>query len=196
MQFIQEKAIDSWVEMDTVIGTPGGKVILTVDFTFCNFMAAFLLDSKACANVSNVFAGIKRKFRENDMRFGDIIPLVLTDNGNEFSDVNAIELDLDGAKETSVFFCRPMRPSDKPHVEKNHTLFRDTCPKGTSFDNFTQDGVNLIFSHVNSIVRNSLGGKSPYVLFSFTYGKKTASLLGIEKIPSREVSRSPLLLKK
>ena len=31
MQFIQEKAIGSWVEMDTVIGTPGGKVILTVD---------------------------------------------------------------------------------------------------------------------------------------------------------------------
>lgn len=196
MQFIQEKAIGSWVEMDTVIGAPGGKVILTVDFTFCNFMAAFLLDSKACANVSNVFAGIKRKFRENDMRFGDIIPLVLTDNGNEFSDVNAIELDLDGAKETSVFFCRPMRPSDKPHVEKNHTLFRDICPKGTSFDNFTQDDVNLIFSHVNSIVRKSLGGKSPYDLFSFTYGKKTASLLGIEKIPSREVSQSPLLLKK
>lgn len=79
MQFIQEKAIGSWVEMDTVIGTPGGKVILTVDFTFCNFMAAFLFDSKACANVSNVFAGIKRKFRENDMRFGDIIPLILTD---------------------------------------------------------------------------------------------------------------------
>ncbi|ASS40990.1 hypothetical protein AXF21_03165 [Eubacterium minutum ATCC 700079] len=89
-----------------------------------------------------------------------------------------------------------MRPSDKPHVEKNHTLFRDICPKGTSFDNFTQDDVNLIFSHVNSIVRNSLGGKSPYDLFSFTYGEKTASLLGIEKIPSREVIQSPLLLKK
>ncbi|ASS41188.1 hypothetical protein AXF21_04330 [Eubacterium minutum ATCC 700079] len=89
-----------------------------------------------------------------------------------------------------------MRPSDKPHVEKNHTLFRDICPKGSSFDTFTQDDVNLIFSHVNSIVRNSLGGKSPYELFSFIYGEKITSLLGIERIPSREVIQSPLLLKK
>lgn len=79
LQFIQENAIGSWVEMDTVIGTPGGKVILTMDFTFCNFMATFLLDSKDCAAVSHVFRRMKRKFEENDMRFGDIIPLILTD---------------------------------------------------------------------------------------------------------------------
>lgn len=79
LQFIQENAIGSWVEMDTVIGTPGGKVILTMDFTFCNFMATSLLDSKDCAAVSHVFRRMKRKFEENDMRFGDIIPLILTD---------------------------------------------------------------------------------------------------------------------
>ena len=38
-------------------------------------------------------------------------------------------------------------------VEKNHTLFRDIVPKGKSFDKFTQDTVNLIFSHVNSVKR-------------------------------------------
>ena len=65
--------------MDTVIGSRGGKVILTMDFTFCNFMVAFLLDSKDCATVSHVFHRMKRKFEENDMRFGDIIPLILTD---------------------------------------------------------------------------------------------------------------------
>ena len=103
--------------------------------------------------------------------------------------MNAIELDLDGAKETSVFFCRPMRPSDKPHVEKNHTLFRDICPKATSFDNFTQDDVNLIFSHVNSIVRNSLGGKSPYDLFSFTYGKKQLPCLASKRYRAGKLSK-------
>jgi len=157
--------------MDTVIGAPGGKVILTMDFTFCNFMAAFLLDSKNCATVSHVFRCMKRNFKENDIRFRDIVPLALTDNGGEFSDVDAIELDLEGAKETSLFFCRPMRPSDKPHVEKNHTLFRDICPKGSSFDTFTQDDVNLIFSHVNSIDFHSKGNfrRHRNLLCEFTF---------------------------
>jgi IS30 family transposase len=34
----EESGISSWVEMDTVIGRVGGKTILTLDFTFCNFM--------------------------------------------------------------------------------------------------------------------------------------------------------------
>ena len=84
----------------------------------------------------------------------------------------------------------------KPHVEKNHTLFRDICPKGTSFDNFTQDTVDLIFSHVNSVARKKLNGKTPYELFHFTFGEKITSLFGIKKIPPREVIQSPLLLKK
>ena len=63
--------------MDTIIGSRGGKVILTMDFTFCNFMATFLLDSKDCVAVLHVFRRMKRKFEENDMCFGDIVPLML-----------------------------------------------------------------------------------------------------------------------
>ena len=69
--------------MDTVIGAPGGKVILTMDFIFCNFMAAFLLDSKDCAAVSHVFRCMKRRLKENNIRFGDIVPLALTDYAGE-----------------------------------------------------------------------------------------------------------------
>jgi hypothetical protein len=42
LTFTVENDIDSWVEMDTVIGRIGGKVILTLNFTFCNFMAGIL----------------------------------------------------------------------------------------------------------------------------------------------------------
>ena len=169
---------------------------MTWDFTFCNFMVGFLLDSKAASNVASAFFHIKSSFNENDIAFPDIVPPVLTDNGGEFSNADAIEQNLNGDKETSLFFCRPMKSCDKPHVEKNHTLFRDICPKGTSFDNFTQDTVDLIFSHVNSVARKKLNGKTPYELFHFTFGEKITSLFGIKKIPPREVIQSPLLLKK
>ena len=196
LKFIKIHDISNWVEMDTVIGSQGGKVIMTWDFTFCNFMVGFLLDSKTASNVASAFFDIKSSFNENDIAFPDIVPLVLTDNGGEFSNADAIEQNLKGDKETSLFFCHPMKSCDKPYVEKNHTLFRDICPKGTSFDNFTQDTVDLIFSHVNSVARKKLNGKTPYELFDFTFGEKITSLFGIKKIPPREVIQSPLLLKK
>ena len=182
--------------MDTVIGRIGGKVILTLDFTFCNFMAALLLDDKTAAETTMKMRTLKKLIAESDMRFGDILPLILTDNGGEFANVSAIENSIDGTKETNLFFCDPMKSCQKPRVEKNHTLFRDIVPGGHSFDDFTQDTVNLIFSHVNSIKRKSLNGKSPYEIFAFTYGKNVADIFGVNSIPAEQVVQSPKLLKK
>jgi len=191
---IKRERISSWVEMDTVIGRVGGKVILTLDFTFCNFMAGLLLPNKTSAAASQRIATLKKQLADSGVRFGDVFPLILTDNGGEFADVFTIENDLDGSKETSLYFCDPMQSSQKPRVEKNHTLFRDIVPKGTSFDSFTQETVNTIFSHVNSVRRKILNGKSPYDLFSFTFGHAVAQLLGITPIPADSVIQSPKLL--
>ena len=192
----EESEISSWVEMDTVIGRVGGKVILTLHFTFCNFMAGILLDNKSSAETSVKLLALKKAFAEKDISFGDVFPLALTDNGGEFADVFTIENDLHGAKETNLFFCDPYRSCQKPRVEKNHTLFRDIVPKGASFDGFTQDTVNLIFSHVNSVKRKILNGKSPYEVFVFTYGENVAELLGVRHVPPASVIQSPALLKK
>jgi len=192
---IEENNITSWVEMDTVIGSVGGKAILTFDFTFCNFMFGLLVDSKTAAETARVVRSLKKRMNDNNLRFGDVIPLLLTDNGGEFANISAFTADLDGEIETSLFFCDPFRSCQKPRVEKNHTIFRDIVKKGESFDSFTQQTVNLIFSHVNNIKRKSLNGKSPFDVFSFTYGDKITSVLGISHIPSKDVIQSPKLLK-
>lgn len=194
--FITDNNITSWVEMDTVIGRIGGKAILTFDFTFCNFMFGLLIDNKTAASVSEKITELKINLSENDYTFGDIFPVILTDNGGEFSDIHSIELDLNKNKETSLFFCDPQQSSQKPRVEKNHTLFRDIVPKGESFDDFTQETVNLIFSHVNGVKRKSLFGKTPFDMFVFAFGETVAKILGIEFISANEVIQSPKLLKK
>ena len=94
-----------------------------------------------------------------------------------------------------MFFCNPNAPYQKPHIEKNHTLFRDIMPKGSSFDDFTQETVNLIFSHVNAVKRKQFNGKSAYDLFTYFYSKELADVLGISPIPADEVVQSPSLLK-
>jgi IS30 family transposase len=194
LAYVDENEITSWVEMDTVIGRNGGKVIMTFDFTFCNFMFGILLENKSSHEVADKITELKSRLPAAGIRFGDIFPLVLTDNGGEFANVFAIENDKDDFKETSLFFCDPYKSSQKPRVEKNHTLFRDIVPKGESFDGFTQETVNLIFSHVNSIKRKIYNGKTPYELFTFTYGEKLAKLLGVDNIPSTNVVQSPKLL--
>ena len=195
LSHIEENAISSWVEMDTVIGSVGGKAILTLDFTFCNFMSALLLDDKTAAQTAEKIRLLKMAFTAHDVRFGDILPLILTDNGGEFANVTAFESTLNGEKESALYFCDPYQSSQKPRVEKNHTLFRDIVPQGKSFDDFTQDTVNMIFSHVNSVKRKSLNGKTPYEMFAFTYGAEIAALLGIQPIPADKVIQSPKLLK-
>ena len=194
-EFISQNDITHWVEMDLVIGRIGGKVIMTFDFTFCNFMFGILLDNKSSAAVAAAIRNLKARLLEKDISFGSLFPVILTDNGGEFSDVFAFENDCNGRKESSLFFCDPHTPSQKPRVEKNHTLFRDIVPSGSSFDDFSQNTVDLIFSHVNGIARKSLNGKSPYDVFSFTFGASVPAALGIDFIPPSDVVQSPLLLK-
>ena len=59
-------------------------------------------------------------------------------------------------------------PSQKPHVENNHEFIRDIILKKKSMSNLTQDKLDLMFSHINSVPRKSLGGKTPYEAFEFT----------------------------
>jgi len=194
LDYIQQQDITAWVELDTVIGRIGGKIIMTLHFTFCNFMVGFLLPDKTAASVRECVVLLKKRLSDNGVRFGDVVPLALTDNGGEFSDVFAIENDSCGQKETTLFFCDPMQSSQKGKIEKNHTMFRDIVPKGRSFDNFTQKTVDIIFSHVNSVKRKIFNGKTPYEVLAFTYGDKLPQLFGIVPIPPECVIQSPKLL--
>ena len=184
--------LDSWLEMDTVMGRTGGKVLLTFNLSFCNFIFARLLDNKTALEVTKHFYDIKNTFHQADKDFFQFFPVILTDNGGEFARVDDIEMDVRG--ESKLFFCDPNRSDQKGRIEKNHTLLRDILPKGTSFDNLTQEDINLVCSHVNSVKRAALNGKSSYELFSFTYGEEIPELLGISNIPAEDVCQSSTLL--
>ena len=184
--------LDSWLEMDTVMGRMGGKILLTFNLSFCNFIFARLLDNKTALEVTKHLYAIKNTLHQADKDFFQLFPVILTDNGGEFARVDDIEMDVRG--ESKLFFCDPNRSDQKGRIEKNHTLIRDILPKGTSFDNLTQEDINLVCSHVNSVKRAALNGKSAYELFAFTYGEEIPKLLGISKIPAEDVCQSSKLL--
>ena len=190
--YLSLNQLNYWLEMDTVMGRMGGKVLLTFNLSFCNFIFARLLDNKTALEVTKHLYDIKNTLHQADKDFFQLFPVILTDNGGEFARVDDIEMDVRG--ESKLFFCDPNRSDQKGRIEKNHTLIRDILPKGTYFDNLTQEDINLICSHVNSVKRAALNGKSAYELFTFTYGEEISKLLGISKIPAEDVCQSSKLL--
>jgi IS30 family transposase len=184
-----------WVEMDTVVGKIGGKTVLTFCFVPYNFMFGLLLASNSSPEVSKQIRALKERLLLFKRSFAEFFARLLTDNGGEFSDVFTIENTAGGQKEISLFFCDPLQSNQKAHIEKNHTLFRDIAPKGTSFDSFTQEHLNIIFSHVNAVKRPSFAGKSAYDMFSFVYGANAPALFDIVHIPPESVVQTPKLLR-
>ena len=168
---------------------------MTFQFVNVDFMFGILMDNKTAAEAGKRIQDLKHRLSLGGVSFGDVFPVLLTDNGGEFSSVLSFENTPAGEKETSVFFCDPDAPYQKPHVENNHTLFRSIVPSGSSFDDFTQETVNRIFSHVNGLMRKQFNGKSAYEMFSFTYSAELAAILGITRIDPKNVKQSPALLK-
>ncbi len=64
---------------------------------------------------------------------------------------------------------------------------------GVSFDGLTQKTVDIVVSHVNSLIRKAYGDKSAIDLFRTAFGKKALDALGITEIPAEEVCLLPSL---
>lgn len=97
--------------------------------------------------------------------------MLLGDNGSEFSNPSAIEMDLQGNQRTRVFYCDPQAPYQKGAAENNHALIRRIIPKGISLDPFNQEDISLMMNHINSYGRPNLGDKTPYEVFASLYGE-------------------------
>ena len=195
LKYMEENPDTPIIEMDTVEGRKGGKVLLTIHFVNSSFMLAFIRDHNDAESVINIFNKLQDILGLT--KFKELFIIILTDNGSEFSNPKEIEYNpITGEKRTQIFYCHPSSPYEKGSCEVNHELLRRILPKGTSFDDLTQDDINIIMSHINSYKRKKLNDKSPYFMFSSIYGKDTIDKLGIKEINPNDVNLSTKLLKK
>ena len=94
-----------------------------------------------------------------------------------------------------MFFTNPYRSTDKASCERNHEFNRYVIPKGKSLDFLTQEKVELLFSHINSYVRESNKNKTPYDLMVERFGKEFMDIIGIKRIKPSDVCLKPSLLR-
>ena len=173
------------VQMDSVIGSVGGKVLLTFCFENSYLLLAFLRENNTSQSVINVFNYLTDLLGLETFR--RLFPVILTDNGSEFSNPARLEFDLSGHRRTRIFYCDPYRSNQKGLVEVQHEMIRRIFPKGSSFDLLDQTDINRVLSHINSYKREKLNDKSPFASFSFLFGRDILDKLGISYIPDADI---------
>ena len=192
--FMEEHPDTPVVQLDSVEGKKGGKVLLTVHFVKCEMMLAFLRDSNNAKSVIDIFDSFYEGLGAEE--FQKIFILLLADNGSEFSNPKAVEFTDDGERRTRMFYCDPSAPYQKGSCERNHEFIRNCIPKGKDLSEYTQSDITLMMNHINSYARKSLGNKCPYEVFRFFYGDKLLNLLGCVTIPAQQITLKPSLFRK
>lgn len=180
-------------QIDSVEGVKSGAVLLTIHFVEQGLQLAFLRRCNDSKSVIDIFNRLYLELKPDT--FTELFPVLLADNGSEFSNPSAIELDMQGNPRTKMFYCNASAPYQKGSCENNHEMIRRIIPKGEDIGQYTQEQINLMMSHINSYARKKLGNKSPYEIFEFQYGKELLDVFHLQKIPADEITLSPELLK-
>lgn len=192
-KLLKENPSVAIVEMDTVEGIKGGKVLLTMMFRNCSLMLAFLLESKTQENVQRVFDELVNTLGIEVFQM--LFPVILTDNGIEFQNPGLLEYTKYGEDRTKIYYCNPNSSWQKGMLEKNHEYIRLVVPKGKTFDSYTQEDITLMINHINSEARDSLNGCTPFKLSQLLLNDQLHSGLLLEAIAPDEVMLRPELLK-
>ena len=144
-------------EMDLILGASGSEAILTLTDrkTGYIFLEALPHGRKAkpiARAVNSRLAFLKRRGQLHS---------TTTDNGPEFRASRSIERGLG----VPVYFARPYRSTDKPHIEHANALIRQYLPKHSSFDGLTKGDLKEIEWRLNNRPRKKLGYRTPHEVF-------------------------------
>lgn len=191
---LKETAVKSVVEMDTVEGQKGGKVLLTMMFRSCSLMLIFLLESNTQAEVTRIFDELTALIGAT--AFKKMFEVILTDGGAEFQNPEAFETTYNDERRTNIYYCDPYSSWQKGMIEKNHEYIRLVLPKGKSFKNLDNEKVTLLQNHINSEARDSLNGCTPYKLSTLLLDKSLHKCLKLIEIKADDVALKPELLNK
>lgn len=195
LSYISDNPHLNMVEMDTIEGLiTDSNCLLTFVCIKSSLFFSFLLDAQTSANVVQTLNELEM-ILGNEL-FRNLFGVILTDNGSEFSDANAIEFSpFTGERRTRLYYCDPNRSDQKGTIERKHVDVRFIIPKKKSIVHLTKQKVDLINSHVNAILRPTLNNQSTFSFAEFMHGSLLLELLCITFIEPTSVHLKPELVK-
>lgn len=142
-------------EMDTIVGKDGKGAIVTLVERNTSFVFAKKLpegkDSEALAKAVITML----------LPYIDRIRSITTDNGSEFAHHLLIAKRL----RTRIFFAHPYSSWEKGCIEYHNKLIRQYIPKGTDFDDVSDEMLNGIVIKINRRPRQKLDFSTPVAEF-------------------------------
>jgi len=141
-------------EIDTIIGAKQkGAIVTAVDrVTYLSRISIPTTKEASAveAELSRMLSPIK-----------DQILTITSDNGFEFSNHKSIKDTLD----CDYYFCHPYSSWERGLNEYTNGLIRQYIPKGTSFENITQEYIQMIEDKLNNRPRKALNWLTPNQAF-------------------------------
>lgn len=145
--------IGDW-EVDTVIGRPGGSVLVTLAERKSRLSLIALSPNKTAEAVTTALLATLKPLSNQ--------VLTLTyDNGKEFAYHTVIAQ----ALQAEGFFAHPYHSWERGLNENTNGLIRQYLPKGKSFDALSDDDVQNIMEKLNNRPRKCLDFKTPNQVF-------------------------------
>ena len=196
--YIEEHPTCSIVQMDTVYNDgSNGPFIQTFKFLDYGLLFALYHDSKTAADMKQGVDQLEDILGSE--LFHQIVEVLLTDRGSEFSDAYGMETGKDGTRRTRVYYCDPMQSGQKGSLENIHKELRYICPKGYDLRKLglrNQGVLNLVVSHIDSSPKEFLKNKTPIEMTRFLREELLSRLFefGLQEIEKDKVVLKPYLL--
>lgn len=149
----ERSRIGDW-EVDTVIGRPGGSVLVTLAERRSRLSLIGLSPDKSAQSVKEAILRLLVPLAEH-------VHTLTYDNGKEF----AHHLDVAEKLGAKGFFAHPYHSWERGLNENTNGLIRQYLPKGSSFDALSKKDIQNIMDKLNNRPRKCLGIKTPNQVF-------------------------------
>lgn len=152
-------------EMDTVVGKRGKSknslLVLTERKTRQEILVK--LAEHTMEQVCRALDSLERKWAN---LFSAVFKTITVDNGSEFSDCAGMEKSATGdGNRTKVYYCHPYSSYERGSNEVQNRMVRRKIPKGTSFDDKTEEEIQGVEDWINNYPRRMFGYQSAQMLF-------------------------------
>lgn len=187
---------DHYAQIDSVIGKRNDKqTIITIIFPTLSFIFGFISPEKGWLSVNNGLINILEKLGPD--LFKKVFPVIISDRGTEFDNLYKIEkaIDKDGIVQdlAKVFYADPYTSNQRAELESNHRFIRRFLPKSRSFKHLTQAHLDLMFSHINGLIRAKQNNKTGYELAKAYLGEDFLKAINISYVAPEDVILKPFL---
>ncbi|QZE13626.1 IS30 family transposase [Halosquirtibacter laminarini] len=151
---VEEKQRFGDLEIDTIIGKDRKGAILTINDRCTGLCWIRLLEGKNAK-------ALAQKTIDALVPFKDLIHTITSDNGREFYEHKQI------AKKLNIdfYFAHPYHSWERGANENLNGLIRQYIPKGSSFENLTQEKIKSIQNKLNNRPRKRLQYDKPIEVY-------------------------------